>query len=65
MKDNLKFWIGFVTFAVLMLLGLQANGLIQKIMFAMAILAITYAFYFEGKRRIKILIQFLKNLVGK
>lgn len=65
MNDNFKFWVGFVTFVVLMILGLQAHGLIQEIMFLIAIVAITYAFYFEGKRRIKILVQFLKNLVGK
>lgn len=66
MNNNSKFWLGFITFIIFTFIGLHtSNVLLKDISFAIGIIGIISALFFEGKRRIVVVIDFFKSMMGK
>lgn len=63
MSLNLKFWVAFIIFAITMIVGIQmqSGSIAQYSLFAIGVVSVLFALYFEGKRRIKILINIIKG----
>lgn len=63
MSLNFKSWISLILFVITMLVGFQmkSGGIAQYSLFAIAIVSVLFSLYFEGKRRLMILINVIKG----
>jgi len=66
MSNNFKFYLGMVVFALCMYFGVHMGNIILKyIIFSIGSIGIISALFFEGKRRIIALKNFVRSIMDK